>query len=824
MVSMIPSPGTSARKPEALWHAPIVTTLAAPVSSVVSSPCPATRFKVLRQPAQSSAASYCPPSSQPCRSPSALSSFAGCGYLATAAAIVAGTTSRSPVNVEAADGKTAETQTANVSSVSKTSPLGHGSLLRAAQEVTSTRFHGSANVPAFRGTTLSSLKASCNDPPRLHLGTPRGGQTKTVFRRSPSKGPVESSRDEIAAALASAAATAGVVQSPAATNGRLVPSQLDSAGSATAGALPSKTEFVPSQSLSQFYEQKRLLVSSHFEFPQQIADISTSGRVELLSPRSPVPRSGQRKPPLPPDTTRESTTREAVATTESSPLSPKQKTRNQGSPVSVTSPQSFGSPVFDSPRPSVSLKRTTTVPSLFAQSTMVTFAKSAYNPHCGYFSVGQTKDSAEAQPTPLTSAGPSSVQTLSDGGSISPRFISRGGGWDSARNGCDPEASSGTSQSAQVVVSTLLQPQPAWPGRASVTSEALTTSPRACGAVASLRSVSRSISDGRLGIRVGEHSGGGAIRTEVERKVATVSSRLRPPPLGDSEDSPSSRSIARYEIDTPRDTETNREVISPRGAQSPVRRYVTLGGSPRGSSPGPGFSRISAQSLKTLLCGHTKPNEVREIVTELLMEDLPAHNISRLQVTPLENERSKESFLKTLSADGGRWSRVRVTWHLASSVQAALAISREGIRCEEEHCMCGRYGRGGYVACSAAKANAYADSSGEGGQRALFLVLALPDEDVVLGERGSRPPRTAADHPSHPTEYCFVDATRLFCACLLSYSWVPTGRREKVVSAGDRVSHIVKRKRSVSPSAVSPQSTSPQIGEVREHLRKAIDS
>merc|ERR1711879_485457 len=71
------------------------------------------------------------------------------------------------------------------------------------------------------------------------------------------------------------------------------------------------------------------------------------------------------------------------------------------------------------------------------------------------------------------------------------------------------------------------------------------------------------------------------------------------------------------------------------------------------------------------------------------------------------------------------------------------------------------------------------------------MVLALPEGDVVKGERSLRPARTAADLPSHPTEYCFVDSSRLLCVYLITFTWVPTGRREKVVTAGARVSHIV---------------------------------
>jgi len=173
-----------------------------------------------------------------------------------------------------------------------------------------------------------------------------------------------------------------------------------------------------------------------------------------------------------------------------------------------------------------------------------------------------------------------------------------------------------------------------------------------------------------------------------------------------------------------------------------------------------------------------------KVAEKLLFESLPKENVHDLRVSALHDEKSRQSFLQVLRADGNRMSRIRFTWHLAGSASAAQAIEANGIRCDEGHCHCGRYGRGGYVATSAAKANAYADSECAGGERCLFLVLAFPEKEIIRGEGGTRPAKTAADLPSHPTEYCFVDEARLHCVCRVDYSWAPTGRREKVVTAG----------------------------------------
>jgi len=165
---------------------------------------------------------------------------------------------------------------------------------------------------------------------------------------------------------------------------------------------------------------------------------------------------------------------------------------------------------------------------------------------------------------------------------------------------------------------------------------------------------------------------------------------------------------------------------------------------------------------------------------DLLFESLPRDNITKLKITFISNEESKQRFLSMLRTEGGMLSRVRPVWHLAGNAEAADAIQAQGISCAEGHCLCGRYGEGGYVATSAAKSNAYVDVEGTSKERNLFLVLALPEKELVFGERGKRPDRTAVDNLKHPTEYCFVDQARLHCVCRLDYSWIPTGTRTKV--------------------------------------------
>jgi len=220
--------------------------------------------------------------------------------------------------------------------------------------------------------------------------------------------------------------------------------------------------------------------------------------------------------------------------------------------------------------------------------------------------------------------------------------------------------------------------------------------------------------------------------------------------------------------------------------------------------------RCGTRPLRDLLVGSLAMCHARDLCESIFFESMPRENVADLVVEQLSNVHSQQRFQEAVRNHGG-WQRVRAAWHFPGSEKAIESILRDGIACDEEHCACGRYGRGGYVALSAAKAHAYADSFGQGGLRHVFLVLALPDVELVAGEKDTRPQRTAADLPSHPTELCFVDPARLHCACLLKYTWLPTGRRQKVYAAAPRVSHFA-----------TPQSDDPRRASVNQPGSKGL--
>lgn len=198
-----------------------------------------------------------------------------------------------------------------------------------------------------------------------------------------------------------------------------------------------------------------------------------------------------------------------------------------------------------------------------------------------------------------------------------------------------------------------------------------------------------------------------------------------------------------------------------------LRRSVFFGASASRRRVSPPLSKALPQEL---LLGDLGPEEVCRVAEGWLFESLPPDCVVDLEVEPLRNDASKARFLRTLQDDGAQWSQVQVAWYVAGSQEGADGIIAEGIRCDHEHGSCGPCGHGGNVALTPAEAG----GAGSAGVRRLFLVLALPERDVVQGQRGVRPPRTAVDNPKGPAQYCFADASRLHCACLLKFRWAPT--------------------------------------------------
>merc|ERR1719204_2727714 len=137
---------------------------------------------------------------------------------------------------------------------------------------------------------------------------------------------------------------------------------------------------------------------------------------------------------------------------------------------------------------------------------------------------------------------------------------------------------------------------------------------------------------------------------------------------------------------------TGDELGSPAG--SPRSRSPSPRGSSGSRSPRKRQSKAQAALLRQkviegLLEAPNDPVFVCKVAEDLFFDSLPRDNVDDLRLVALSNSRSRDMFMRTLVEEGGDTSRVR---------------------CDEGHCVCGRYGRGGYVATSPSKANVYADS------------------------------------------------------------------------------------------------------------------
>lgn len=87
---------------------------------------------------------------------------------------------------------------------------------------------------------------------------------------------------------------------------------------------------------------------------------------------------------------------------------------------------------------------------------------------------------------------------------------------------------------------------------------------------------------------------------------------------------------------------------------------------------------------------------------------------------------------------------------------------------EPSLCQTGAYGRGAYVGTHAGVAHQYADPDAQG-WRHMFVFLVVVGDKVMKGREGEQAVVTAMDRLLNPTQYCFVDASRLYVSHLIRY-------------------------------------------------------
>eukprot|EP00929_Paragymnodinium_shiwhaense_P089160 TRINITY_DN49370_c0_g1_i1.p1 TRINITY_DN49370_c0_g1~~TRINITY_DN49370_c0_g1_i1.p1 ORF type:complete len:677 (+),score=110.21 TRINITY_DN49370_c0_g1_i1:89-2119(+) len=161
-------------------------------------------------------------------------------------------------------------------------------------------------------------------------------------------------------------------------------------------------------------------------------------------------------------------------------------------------------------------------------------------------------------------------------------------------------------------------------------------------------------------------------------------------------------------------------------------------------------------------------------VRHLFLDSMPAGSVDVLDITPVASEPLLRRFLA--AAVNGDRCRVEVTFH-GTRVEYVASILEVGL--QGDNCSTAAYGRGAYVAAHAGTAHQYADPD-ENGIRKMLVVLAAVGDDVVKGEDGKQAMTTAVDRLQNPTQFCFVDDTRLLISHVVTYRVLDTSAPQRV--------------------------------------------
>lgn len=108
---------------------------------------------------------------------------------------------------------------------------------------------------------------------------------------------------------------------------------------------------------------------------------------------------------------------------------------------------------------------------------------------------------------------------------------------------------------------------------------------------------------------------------------------------------------------------------------------------------------------------------------------------------------------------------IEATFH-GTKKDCVESIMQHGL--EPSLCHTGAYGRGAYVGTHAGVAHQYADPDARG-WRHMFVFLVVVGDKVMKGREGEQASVTAMDRLLNPTQYCFVDASRLYVSHLIRY-------------------------------------------------------
>jgi len=167
----------------------------------------------------------------------------------------------------------------------------------------------------------------------------------------------------------------------------------------------------------------------------------------------------------------------------------------------------------------------------------------------------------------------------------------------------------------------------------------------------------------------------------------------------------------------------------------------------------------------------TSDKESLQVVRSQFFDSMPEAYITIESIDQVINPRLLRRFLKQVQTKGGS---VEATFH-GTPVKYSAAILREGLL--KDLTTTAAYGHGAYVGAHAGVAHQYADPNKE--QLRAMCVVLVNIGSLVKGKQGVESDVTATDRVVNPTQYCFVDESRMMVSHILTYK-VTGGQRRRI--------------------------------------------
>jgi len=149
-------------------------------------------------------------------------------------------------------------------------------------------------------------------------------------------------------------------------------------------------------------------------------------------------------------------------------------------------------------------------------------------------------------------------------------------------------------------------------------------------------------------------------------------------------------------------------------------------------------------------------------IRRLFLDSIPGDNV---EVASIEQVIQPVLFKKFLQRVAESRASVEATFH-GTRKEHVKSILQNGLI--PSLCATGAYGKGSYVATHAGMAHQYADPDANG-WRHMVVVLVVVGRHAVKGRGGVQTAVTAMDNVLNPSQYCFVDASRLYISHLIKY-------------------------------------------------------